>query len=120
MTLRRKAQGRKGEDEAARYLAGLGYRLVARNYRCLYGEVDIIARDGRTLVFVEVRSRTTNNYGLPQESVGSQKRTRLRRVACCYLAAGIGHRGPVRFDVLAIKYGADGRVESLAHIKNAF
>jgi putative endonuclease len=120
VTLRRKARGRKGEEEAARYLAGQGYCLLERNFRCPHGEMDIIALDGRTLVFVEVRSRATDNFGLPQESVGRQKQARLRRVARYYLAASGGHRGPVRFDVLAIKYGLNGRVEFLEHIKNAF
>ncbi len=120
MALQRKIQGRKGEDDAARYLTERGYQLLKRNFRCPYGEVDIIALDGPVLVFVEVRSRSTENYGLPQESITEEKRSRLRRTARYYLAASGGHRGPVRFDVLAIKYKRNGQMEFLEHIKNAF
>ena len=120
MTLRRQALGRRGEEEAARYLAGLGYRVVERNFRCPEGEIDLIVLDGSVLVFVEVRSRSTDTFGLPQESVTGRKQKKVRRVAGHYLSLSGGHRGPLRFDVLAVKLGRTGELEGLEHIKNAF
>lgn len=120
MTVRRQALGRRGEEEVVRYLTGQGYRLVKRNFCCPAGEIDIIAMDGKTLVFVEVRSRSSENFGLPQESVNWRKQAKLRLVARHYLAIIGGYRGQVRFDVLALKYGSRGRLEHLKHIQNAF
>ncbi|WP_194174867.1 YraN family protein [Desulfofundulus thermobenzoicus] len=118
--MHRKTLGRRGEDDASRYLVSKGYRLVQRNFRCPAGEIDIIALDGRTMVFVEVRCRSTDSFGLPQESVGRQKQAKLRLAARHYLAAAGGHIGPLRFDVLALKYGPGQRLERLEHIRNAF
>jgi putative endonuclease len=69
--------GRRGEDEAAAYLEGLGWRVVDRNWRCPRGEVDIVALDGTELVIVEVKTRRGRGYGHPLEAVGAEKLTRL-------------------------------------------
>lgn len=120
MTLWRKKLGRRGEEEAAAYLTRKGYRVLHRNFRCALGEIDLVAMDGVTLVFVEVRSRSTDSFGLPQESVTWRKKTKIRQVARHYLASCGGHRGPVRFDVLAIRYAPDGSVLDIEHIRDAF
>lgn len=120
MNGRRQALGRRGEDEAARYLVERGYVILERNFRRPVGEIDIIARHGGTLVFVEVRARSTDDFGLPQESVDRRKKSRLRRAAACYLADRGGAGGPLRFDVLALKFDARGKLVHLEHIENAF
>ena len=66
MSLLRKLLGRSGEDRAARHLAGLGYRVLERNYRTPQGEIDLIALDGDTVVFVEVKTRTSDSFGAPE------------------------------------------------------
>jgi putative endonuclease len=73
MSLIRKQTGNKGEDLAADYLVAAGYRIVGRNYRCPFGEIDIVAEEGKTLVFVEVKSRRNDAYGSPQTAVGLEK-----------------------------------------------
>jgi putative endonuclease len=113
-------RGRKGEDEAAAYLARCGYEIVARNYRCPWGEVDIIAREGGTLVFVEVRSRTSLAFGLPEESVDARKRARLRMAARHYLYSCGGPGGGCRFDVVTLLWGPGGGVREIRHLKNAW
>jgi putative endonuclease len=94
--------GAKNEDRASSFLADLGYVIVERNFKTKLGELDIIARDGDVLVFVEVRSRTTRAFGHAAESVNHTKRARVARMAALYL----GWRRPsfayARFDVLAI------------------
>jgi putative endonuclease len=116
----RAERGRKGEEEAAAYLARCGYEIVARNYRCPWGEVDIIAREGGTLVFVEVRSRTSLAFGLPEESVDARKRARLRRAARHYLYSCGGPGGGCRFDVVALLWDPRGGIRELRHFKNAW
>ena len=72
--------GRLGEEAAVAYLRERGYRIIATNYRCPLGEIDMIAKQGETLVFVEVKSRTGKSYGLPQESITRQKQEKLTRL----------------------------------------
>lgn len=98
----RKRLGRAGENEAAEELARRGYVIVARNFRCRGGEADLVADDGETLVFVEVKTRTQLRHGLPREAVGWTKQQRLGRAAEQYCAAqGIEDR-PIRFDVVEV------------------
>ena len=108
-------RGRHAESLAAAFLQQQGLMLVARNYRCRFGEIDLIARDGKTLVFVEVRMRTSDGYGGAAASITAAKRDKLLRTARHYLARTA--RAPAcRFDALLIS-GADNTVEWL---KNAF
>lgn len=103
MTRERISTGKLGEDIATEHLAGVGYEILERNFRCPLGEIDIVARDHETLVFVEVRSRRTDNYGSPLESVGFAKQKKLSRVAEYYLNSHGLHQIKARFDVVAVK-----------------
>ena len=95
-------RGRRGEDLAAAWYACHGYDLVARNWRCPTGEVDLIVRRGELLVVCEVKARRTDAYGPPAAAVGRVKQQRLRRLAAEWLAT-TGVRGvDVRFDVVAV------------------
>jgi putative endonuclease len=112
------ATGKQGEEMAAAFLAGAGYRIVERNYRCPFGEIDIVAEEGKVLVFVEVKSRRSEAFGDPQLAVGRQKQQKLSRIAMHYLAErGQGHR-LARFDVVSVKWLPEGRRIEL--IRNAF
>ncbi len=110
--------GAEGEDRACRHLASLGYAIVARNFRCRSGEVDVIARDGDVTVFVEVKHRRSASYGAGFESVTFGKRRRLVRAARLYAAIRGLSESPLRFDVVSIDEGADG--SSLRHDRDAF
>lgn len=111
-------RGKRGEELAAAYLAKAGYMIIERNYRCLFGEIDIVAQEGETLVFVEVKSRTSEAYGDPQLAVGRRKQQKLSRISVHYLAERrLSHR-PARFDVVAVKLLPAGHRIEL--IKNAF
>ena len=108
-----KAAGDEAEARAAAYLESRGYRIVERNFRAKVGELDIVAQDGDTVVFVEVRSRSGTSFGLPQETVVASKRRKLIRAAQVYAQAR-GLDCPLRFDVIA-----DGPA-GLEHIEDAF
>ena len=98
-----RARGRQGEDAAAAYLAKLGFRIVARNVHVRSSEIDLIALDGRTLCFVEVRLRSSNHFGSPEESVDRRKRRQLVRGARLVLARGdLPRFESVRFDVVGV------------------
>jgi putative endonuclease len=98
-------RGARAERDAAQLLIAAGYEIVERNYRCKAGELDIIARDGDVLVFVEVRSRTDGDHGDALEAIGPRKQRRVVRVARCYLAAAAPVFERCRFDVVAITGG---------------
>jgi putative endonuclease len=112
--------GRRGEDEAANYLRGLGYRIVGRRERVLRGDIDIVALDGRTVVFVEVRSRSNTSHGHPAETVGFAKQRRIAVLANAYIRKHRLHDASVRIDVLAVTFAADGDPPVVEHYQNAF
>jgi len=116
---RAKDLGRSGEDIAGRYLAGKGYEILARGFRMFRGEIDIIARDGGTLVFVEVKARADESHGRPEESVTPGKQRQLRKIAQGYLVAHPSPGVDCRFDVIAILFDGpdDYRLE---HFVDAF
>jgi putative endonuclease len=109
-----RAVGRSGEDLAAGWYEAHGYEVLARNWRCRQGELDIVARRGRMTVFCEVKARTGQGFGSPAEAVGRLKQAKLRRLAALWFAAQAGSSGgrrsggPVRFDVAGV---LSGRVE---------
>lgn len=110
------ASGEQAEQLAADYLRRQGLSLVARNYRCRYGEIDLIMRDGASLVFVEVRQRSRSDYGGAAASIGAAKQGRLLRTAQHYLST-LRKVPPCRFDALLLQ-SADGA--GLEWVKNAF
>lgn len=111
--------GRQGEQEAERFLRAQGYAIVARNYRCPMGEVDMVALDRQTLVFVEVRTRTSNNtLNDPLESVNLRKQRQVAKAALHYLSSHNLHERAARFDVIGIQW-TNGSPR-LTHIKSAF
>lgn len=112
------ARGRRGEKEAVRALKKHGYRIVETNYRCRYGEIDIVAEDGATLVFVEVKARGSDRFGSPKEGVDYRKQRHITRACSAYLLqAGITDKD-VRFDVVSVELGAKGCVTEI--VKDAF
>jgi putative endonuclease len=97
------AVGAYGERVAARVLIDAGMALLDRNWRDRAGEVDIVARDGRVIVFCEVKTRRSDAFGTPAEAVGPAKVRRLRRLAAAWFAAHPDQRGEVRFDVVSVR-----------------
>ncbi len=109
------ARGAAAENLAVEFLQQAGLKLVARNYRCRFGEIDVIAREGATLVFVEVRMRSSSRFGGAAASITRSKQMKLLRAARHYLA-GIARAPACRFDALLI----DGKDSSIEWLKNAF
>ena len=109
----RAAKGQEAEERACRYLRSLGYSIAARNFRCRQGEIDIVAKHGETVVFVEVRSKSRSGYGTAGESINWAKRAKIVKAAR-FFAHVNGLDCPLRFDVVAI----DGL--SLDHVEDAF
>jgi putative endonuclease len=117
----RAAVGRAGEEAAANQLQLLGYRLVERNWRCRAGEVDLIAEDGATLVFVEVRSRKNpTRFGTAVEAVTPRKCRQVRELATIYLKQHKLTPHSIRFDVVAVTFDLDGAVRECKHLQSAF
>ena len=116
MTVARVALGKAAEDLACEELTRRGYAIVARRYRHRAGEIDIVARDGGTIVFVEVKARTSGAFGAAAESVTALKRRRIVNTALDFLARHRLTGEPCRFDVVSIQGGPDGpRVEVVPH-----
>lgn len=114
-----KILGCKGEDLAISFLKGLRYRILERNYRCKGGEIDIVAQDGATLVFVEVKSRRTVVYGPPQLAVTHFKQRQISKAALTWLASRRKLDSDARFDVVAITFKPSGTPQ-VEHFVNAF
>ena len=112
-----RARGRLGEDEAERWLLTQGYQILERNVVNRVGEIDLIARDGGVLCFVEIKARSTTQYGPAIAAISASKQRKLSRVAALYLASH-PWEGPCRFDVLAMDLEGDGWRFTL--IKDAF
>lgn len=97
-----RAIGERGEALAAEFLKRLGYDILQRNCRKQYGELDLVARDGRTVVFVEVKTRASGHWGDPADAVGPRKQRKLCLTALAFTARHRLHDRPLRFDVVAI------------------
>lgn len=106
-------RGKEGEELAIKYLLNKGYRIVERNFRTPFGEIDIIAKDKEHIVVVEVKTRHSTTFGEPQLAVNSRKQEKLKKLALYYLSK-LKKEHPLRFDVIVIK---DREIE---HIENAF
>lgn len=116
-----RALGQWGEERAARYLRLHGYRIVARNFSCRMGEVDIIAAKRGFLAFVEVKTRSSRSFAEAREFVSAAKQRRVRTAALCYLAKNPTERQP-RFDIIEVYTPecSGGRRTEINHIENAF
>ncbi|HEX3010675.1 MAG TPA: YraN family protein [Syntrophomonadaceae bacterium] len=112
-----KKLGQLGEDIAVSYLTNQGYKILERNYYTRYGEIDIICMQGKIIVFVEVRTKSSLNYGSPEESITPRKIEHLRKAALIYLGAFHLSYEEIRFDVIAIMLADNARIN---HIPNAF
>ena len=114
-----KSLGKRGEDAAARFLANHGYTILERNYKCSFGEADIVAKSPGTLVFVEVKTRTDEDKGMPEEAITEAKRAKYEKIAISYLRNYDEVDISVRFDVIGILVVAQDRAIIRHHI-NAF
>lgn len=110
--------GKKGERMASRFLKKRGYEILETNYRSPFGEIDIIARYGKTIVFVEVKSRRTDRFGPPAGAVDRRKQERISKSALFYLKKHRLMNMPARFDVLGIL--SNGKTMDFELIENAF
>ncbi len=115
-----KTLGQRGEAITARYLRSIGYVIVAKGDRGLLGEIDLIAVDGQTVVFVEVKTRTSHDAGHPAEAVDADKQRRLTRLALSYLKRHDLLECAARFDVVAVTWPKNARRPKIEHFKNAF
>jgi putative endonuclease len=113
------ALGKRGEDLAHRYLRSSGYTVVARNYRPAGGEVeaDIVARQNEIVVFVEVKSRASSDFGSPDRAIGIEKRRNITRAARAYVTRAGIEWSQVRFDTISIVFTDP---PSITHLKDAF
>ncbi len=114
----RKYIGRIGETEAVGYLEKKGFVILERNYRAERGEIDIIAREGDTLVFVEVKTKRQDGFGEPEDWVGRKKQDQIAKVAMRYLQEKNLDNVDCRFDVIAIGY--ENGKKKISHIQDAF
>ena len=111
--------GEQGEQLAADFLRKQGYQLLARRFRTKIGEIDIIAQKGGTIVFVEVKTRSSSFYGTPAQAVNRRKQTKIINVALNYLNYTNNYNAPIRFDILEVMNSGNGMTVS-NHITNAF
>lgn len=118
MTDRRAEIGRDGERRACEFLRRRGYRIIETNVRSRLGEIDVVCRDETTVVFAEVKTRTSDRFGTPAEAVTPRKQAKLRALARAYLADRGLDDAEARFDVLAVRLDADPPV--VEHIEGAF
>jgi putative endonuclease len=115
-----KTLGRRGEEAAARFLRRRGYKMLAAGNRLRPGELDLVMADGRTVVFIEVKTRQSQDAGHPSEAVDTVKQKRLTRLAVTFLKRHGLLEYPARFDVVAITWPAGRGRPIIDHIQNAF
>lgn len=116
----KKQVGDKGEDIASDFLINKGYEVIQRNYRCRFGEIDIIAEYNGIIIFVEVKTRHTASFGTPQESITSSKIRKISKTAILYAQEKNLIEQSYRFDVIAITYPKYSLEPNILHIENAF
>jgi len=114
----RQVRGRQGEQAAEEFLRAQGYTILVRNYRVSFGEIDVIAQERQTLVFVEVRTHGGDTFGDPLESVNLRKQRQIAKAALHYLSRNGLMEREARFDVVGIRWD-DGQAR-ITHIKSAF
>jgi putative endonuclease len=109
--------GKEGEELASDFLRNKGFSIIRKNYRTVFGEIDIIAKDRGVIVFVEVKTRADSAFGHPFEAVDHRKREKIRKVALSFMKT-LKKEFPARFDVMSITRGRGGM--SIEHIQDAF
>lgn len=118
LTDNKRKRGTDGESIAAGHLKKMGYEIIQRNYRCPVGEIDLIAMDGEYTVFIEVRTRWSNRFGTPEESVTAAKRDRLSKIAQYYMTKKLRREVPCRLDFIGLELDKRDQVTRLNHIKD--
>ena len=116
----RKKTGQKGEDLAVEFLRQKGYKILEKNFRCVFGEIDIIAQEKKTFCFVEVKTRHSQVFGSPAEAVSCQKQEKIVKTALFYMNKKKLDNKDMRFDVISVLLGEKEKVLSVEIIKNAF
>ncbi len=111
--------GKSGEEIALHYLEDKKYKIIAKSFRLFRGEIDIIAFDRKTLVFVEVKTRKSRDFGLPEESVTPSKQQQIKKIAQGFLTKNNLHDVECRFDVISLSFN-EKEGYSIRHINNAF
>lgn len=109
--------GKEGEEMAVDFIRKQGFKIIKKNYRTAFGEIDIIARDKDVIVFIEVKTRADSFFGHPFEAVNHRKREKIKKVALCYMK-GLKKENPARFDVLSIRL--ENGKHTVEHIRDAF
>lgn len=112
--------GDAGERQAAKFLKGQGYRIITRRFRFGRGDIDLVARDGDTIVFVEVKTRRSSDRGNPEEAVDQYKQQQLTKLALAFLKRYKLLEHAARFDVVAVVWPHDKQPPTITHFKNAF
>ncbi len=117
--MKRKQLGDLGEKLAKNFLKKKGYRILETNFRCPQGEIDIVAQQNDYLVFAEVRTKSSTNFGSPEESITRAKRDKLITLALCYLSSHKGLASLWRIDVVAVELDQAGKASNIELIENA-
>ncbi len=118
--VRKQSLGERGEDAAAKFLKRQGFKILARSVDSRLGELDIVAVDGRTVVFVEVKTRRSDDAGRPSEAIDSRKERRMTQSSLAYLKANRLLNYSARFDVVAITWPEGAQQPTIEHYKDAF
>jgi putative endonuclease len=120
MPIDRRSLGREGERMAEDYFREKGYQILARNYRSRLGEIDLIVRKNRLIVFVEVKTRSSDACGAPEEAVDGRKMRKLYQVASCFLKEHRLEGQDAQFDVLSVLISPSGKSPAVTHFEKAF
>lgn len=112
--------GRLGEEIASKYILDHGYVILQKNYRTKIGEIDIVARDGNYIVFIEVKARRSTSFGFPREAVDKNKQAKIKDVAVFYLQQNKKHNFHIRFDVVEVMLDYNNILKSVILLRNAF
>lgn len=118
MSRERQDLGQKGEKLACDFLKKRGYQIIDQNYRTRGGEIDIVAKEGEMLVFVEVKTRVSTAFGYPEEAIDERKQHKLAMTAECYLREYNLYEADYRIDAIGIEMGQDGHLINLRHEKD--
>lgn len=115
----RRTLGRWGESVAATHLEAKGYQLIERNWRCRWGEIDLVLRQGETLVFVEVKTRRGSDFGTPEEGITARKAQKLLQIGQQYVAERELDDVDWRIDMVAVELDKSGKLLRCEHLENA-